>query len=110
MVGWVLFRADSLGHARGYLGAMFGHAQAKNVLHPLGSYLTGDRLFCLGFAVVGATPVLPRLGRLLQRSRLPIAWHLPIDILRLTALFAVFLLACSQVANGTYNPFIYFRF
>src|SRR6185503_19337747 len=38
MVGWVLFRADSLSYASSFLGAMFGMARGDGVQYHLGLY------------------------------------------------------------------------
>ena len=112
MIGWVFFRADNLGHALSYLGAMFGRAQPTSNLHPLAMFLTPERLLALLAAVIGSTPLLPRLGRHLEHMQpsLPSALRASVDVLRVAALCALFVLAVSQVAAGTYNPFIYFRF
>ncbi len=116
MIGWVLFRAESMTYALGYVKALFGlgGVLATSVIHPVEQYLTPERMLILAVAAVGSAPLLPRLGRWLDRPRgqapLPAGARATIDALRVVALLVVFLLSAAQVAAGTYNPFIYFRF
>ena len=93
LVGWVFFRADTLGHALRYLGAMFGGGGPAPVLAR--SYLTleVDAVLIVGL-LLALTPF-----RLTLRRLPAMAFEM-----------AVFALSLLYVAAGTYNPFIYFRF
>ena len=109
MIAWVFFRADSLPHALGYLGAMFGASPATGIEHPLALFVDGPTLLALVAGVVGSMPVLAILQRRLASSPRP-AIAVAAGIGELAAL-SLILLACStMLAAGTYNPFIYFRF
>ncbi len=111
LVGWVLFRADSLGHALDYLGAMFGGAPLASAAHPLRFYLTNDVLLMGTLGCVAATPVAPQLRRLAERL---LAGADPVSRAlaggAACALALLFVLSISTLAAGTHNPFIYFRF
>ncbi len=105
MVGWVLFRADSLGAAGTFLKAMagFGHAAAPvDVL----AFLTPDKIvfFCLG-AVLSVAPV----GRILAGIGSEPAGPLRALAQRSTALL-LFVYSSVLIAANGFNPFIYFRF
>jgi len=108
MVGWVLFRAESFGHAAAYLGAMLGLGAGGP---PLAPYLTGKVLAVLVLGALGSTAWLPAAGealrRLYARGRTQ-ALALDLGAQLATVLLA---LAClTELAAGTHNPFIYYRF
>ena len=115
MMGWVLFRADTLPQALNFLGAMFGlsHATASQ---PLFRYLTNQAVWAILIGVILSTPVWPRLTGWLKRDdeastsvapALLRAFGILIEPLVMIALFVV---SAAWLAAGTYNPFIYFRF
>ena len=91
-IGWVPFRADGLGAARAYLGAMFSPGAISLPELPTS--------FAVAFLAGAACAVWPR-----SASR-P-AW---MPALRQVAALTGSLLAAISLAAGTYNPFIYFRF
>ena len=93
LVGWVFFRADSLGYAARYLEAMMGAGA--------GSPVMVRRFLTIETAVVLAVALL--LSMVAWRPRFPRLPALAFEI-------AVFSLSLLYVAAGTYNPFIYFRF
>lgn len=111
MIGWVLFRAESLEQAFGILGKMF-------LLHPGGSVspvsiMNGEGLVTLGLAAVFSTPVVYDLTKSL------VAWHTQPQwpsyppsayALGLICAIAIFALAAMKILAGSYSPFIYFRF
>ena len=102
MLSFVLFNAESLSQAASDLGAMVGMAGLPGV--------TGHTLYCLrSFAVLfavgilGATPVPLRLWRRLAATRLG-------GFLQAVALAAVLLLCTAYLVDGSFSPFLYFRF
>jgi alginate O-acetyltransferase complex protein AlgI len=111
MLGWVLFRCDTLAHAGAYYAALAGRAAGDPALRPVEEWLDPLTLATLVLAVVFAMPVGPWLARL--RTRLvatgprTAAGVLSADVAGLGLLL---LAAASFLAAGTYNPFIYFRF
>ncbi len=103
MLGWVIFRADSLGHAAGYLGRMFGLNHISAEYFRTGYYLDRYRIFIIAVSVLLAFGVHRMPLRKLKRLR---------NYVFIRNAAAVFLLGISimYVMNATYNPFIYFRF
>ena len=107
-VGFVIFRADTLGQAVHIIGQMFGGWRFAPGDSALGlAQLTP--LFVTAFiaAVIGSLP----LGRLLK----PVADRAGIspavmEALSYAAAAALLVLCVISLAGGTYNPFIYFRF
>jgi alginate O-acetyltransferase complex protein AlgI len=121
MVGWVFFRADSIGGATAILRAMVGLGPADPTAYTLSWYLTPELILALIAGAIGATPIVPALERLLTSLRLvdrggpvdpPGALGLGWLPSAAATVALVVLLAASfmLMAARTYNPFIYFRF
>ncbi len=100
MLGWVIFRADSLTAAVEYLAMMFGLRPAA--LEPLAilKLVEGDRLPALAVGLLLIThpsAQTPEGGRTLS----PLA---------LSGAVILLLASLVTLATATFNPFIYFRF
>ncbi|MDL2358284.1 MAG: MBOAT family protein [Pseudomonadota bacterium] len=107
MLGWVLFRADSVGQAWSYWGAMFGLGGLDGAVHPWQRYGGPSELTALGFGLTLA--ILPAF----VTKPLPGAAKLASGLRRAgtsAALAVGFALSVLSLASNTYNPFIYFRF
>ena len=96
LVGWVLFRADTLEHALRYLGAMV--SGGPGIL----TRFTPRAGLALAAGCLGATPWPRRLF-----FRLPCRVQAVAQALLVPS---ALLLCLLTLAAGTYNPFIYFRF
>ena len=109
LLGWVLFRADSLGHAGAYYAAMFGAGAADGAMSDPRAFLADGVRNVLLLGVLLATPIVERALRqvrlrlppLLRAQSLNAAW---------AGLFVMLFTCASFIAGGSYNPFIYFRF
>ena len=109
MVGWVFFRADTLGGAVGFLKALAGLGAAAPTPYSVEWFLKPDLLIAIAAGAIGSAPWVKGLADRIARSGSPrLAWSAS---LASAATLIVFLVASiMQVASGTYNPFIYFRF
>jgi len=108
LVGWVFFRAESLGHAIGYLTAMAG-LQEGGLAFPF--LLHWNTALALGLlaGVLGSMPIVPLIVRWRERQTrrlIGVAYEGSALVLLAVLFFAVAL----ELAAGSYNPFIYFRF
>lgn len=101
MVGWVLFRAPSIGHAWEYLGVMAGIGGGG--FEPW-ALMTPDRwlMLAIGCAIAVQSTRLPRFD--LAAAALPLRAGARVAALGMLVLSSVMI-----AANG-FNPFIYFRF
>ena len=99
VVGWVLFRSESLSLAGTYLGAMFGIGATGFSDGVFTYYLSGGKWILLA-ASIACLPVVPWVRR---RARLP-------RPLVAAAVAVLFVLAVVVCVKATYNPFIYFNF
>ena len=102
VISFVLFNAESLSQAGSDLAGMFGFGGVPVVttetLYYLKSYLP---LLLAG--IVGATPVVRNAALRLQKKDW--SWLLQ------TAVAALLLLVCTAyLVDGSFNPFLYFRF
>ena len=100
VLGWVLFRADSLPLAGQYLAAMFTPAAGvqRQTVYLLIEY-RWEFLAC----IIGSFPVAKLCAKWRDRHS---------GLLVLETLWAAAVFACSVVwmISSTFNPFIYFRF
>ncbi|MFC0408101.1 MBOAT family O-acyltransferase [Roseomonas elaeocarpi] len=110
LVGWVIFRADTLGHAGQMLAAMTGFGTPGLLAMPVQRYAGPSVWTALAVAVAlvawkrdtnyataaGITR-LPRLGE-------------AVLALRFVAGLVLLTVTAAALASGTHNPFIYFRF
>jgi alginate O-acetyltransferase complex protein AlgI len=110
LVGWVFFRADSLGQALLFLKAMVGGSGLSTSGYPVALYATPAVLLAGLLGVFFSFPVPAPAARMFdtrQPERLP-AWSTRSLALVLT--LVLFGLSAASLASHTYNPFIYFRF
>jgi alginate O-acetyltransferase complex protein AlgI len=101
-LSFVLFNADSLSQALGDMAGMFGLAGVPLVsaesLYYLRSYAP---LFLMGF--VGATPIVRDTARRIGETKVGAALEV--------GLMFVLLIACTAyLVDGSFSPFLYFRF
>lgn len=101
VIGWVMFRADTMGQAWVYLKNMFGligsHHDCYNIIY----YVDNVEILAFGVGILCAMPIFK--GMLEWKNK----WCLTAVN---TWLLLLFLLSVSSIAASTYNPFIYFRF
>ena len=106
MIGFVIFDAASLPEAFRLIGAMFGSGSlpiwSAEALYYMKSYL-----FLFLIAAIGATPLPARLAAKL-RSAKPGQWILP--FLEPLLLGILLLIMTGYLVDGSFNPFLYFRF
>ena len=100
LVGWAIFAVEDLGALGAYLKAMFGFGAGlydASFLYYLRNYLP-----ILLIAAVASTPLVRNLWSRLSGKARRVA--LPL------LLCAGLVLATAYLVDGTYNPFLYFRF
>ncbi len=116
MVGWILFRSESVSATMAYLRAMVGLGPHTAGGESVAWYATTDVQLGILAGLLFATPVVPnllaRLHDTLARGPAPLAgtWIITTSTVRAAWLLCL-LAACSGLlVAGTHNPFIYFRF
>ncbi len=98
--GFVIFRADTVGQAVHILGAMFtGFQMEAFEMMMLAKLLTPWHAVCVIAAAVLSTPVSCILKQKIKN-----------EIVFYAASVALLVACIMELASGSYNPFIYFRF
>ena len=101
-VSFVLFNAESLSQAGSDLVCMFGFGGLPLVSAPALYYLKSYALlFCAGF--VGATPLVRDTANRIGATRLG-------AILEPAMMILLLLICTAYLVDGSFSPFLYFRF
>lgn len=116
IIGWVIFRSNSLAGAISFIAIMFGGNQTTfdTALVPL--YVDAKARFEIFVALLLALPIYPYLPKLKQTllERSSGIANFVLNLCIHTAQFLFFSIvsyfAVISLAAGVYNPFIYFRF
>ncbi|MBB6254383.1 MBOAT family O-acyltransferase [Nitrospirillum iridis] len=103
VIGWVFFRAETLGQAMHILSLMSGLAPEGVPFRTEWFYLTGDKVAVL---VVATAFSMIRMSQLWPTQRLG-GWSVA---LQGAASLALLVLSASAIAVGGFSPFIYFQF
>lgn len=98
LVGWIFFRAESLPDALSYLRALFG-LHAGTVSLPLDTVA----LLALCSALLASVPWRTLTTHFQKHSK-------PAEFLKVLAITILILLSATLLADGSYNPFIYYHF
>ena len=102
MLSFVLFNAQTLSQAGNDLSAMFGFAGlpvvSAQTIYYLKSY---GLLFCVGF--VGATPLVKNTASRLDQTKAG-------AVLEVVMLIGLLLVCTAYLVDGSFSPFLYFRF
>ena len=107
IVGFVIFRADSLAQGFGVIGAMFwptaGAAAASSEILSCVSPLS---ILAFAFAIVLSTPVFRLLRQKVAETKHATAYNYA----AYAGSMLLFTLSVLSLVSSKYNPFIYFRF
>lgn len=107
LLGWVFFALDTPAGIGGYLAAMFGFG--GKLADSQGLYLLGEYFVLLVIAAVAATPLPGLLTKGLERAET--GWGIALYRLGEKVVPALLLLlSIAVIVDGTFNPFLYFRF
>ena len=106
LLGFVLFNADSLGQAAQDIAGMFAFGKLPLFSAEAVYYLRSYGVVLL-LAVIGATPLPKRvIAALSENRKLTRSWNV-LEPLLLTGLLLV---VTAYLVDGSFNPFLYFRF
>lgn len=101
ILGWVLFRADSISAAVSYMGAMFGLTSNGLCDDLILTYLSYNKVYFI-FGILACFPI--------QKLIKPKISEKLYNVLSVIVLAALFVISISFMVKGSYNPFIYFNF
>jgi len=104
MFGWIIFRAESVSHIGTILSGMFGANGSGSMFNLAQNGLIKPiHLIMLIIGIVCSIPVSGKIKTILEKNA---KTAYMIDI----ASIGAFILCIITLAQGAYNPFIYFRF
>lgn len=106
LVSFVIFNASDMGEAVEYIGAMFGAGEIPLVSKELIYYLK-DYGVILIIALIGATPAVKNLVLKLRENKTA---EKITDCLEPVVLVGLMLVMTAFLVDGSFNPFLYFRF
>ncbi len=106
LLGFVLFDAASVSDAAQTLRAMFG-AGGLRLSGMETTYSLRSNAVLLSVAAIGATPLARRVCSALSRTR---AGEKAFAVLEPIALVALLAICTAFLVDGSFNPFLYFRF
>lgn len=116
LIGWVIFRSESLSQAIQYLGYMFGSGNSSIVDELFYYYVSNGKWVLLATTIC----CIPLIGFIKSRlsAGIPAIESSPVkeglllmmDIGKIVFTGVIFVLSLLVCVNSTYNPFIYFNF
>lgn len=106
LLGFILFDAPTLSAAGTRMGALFGAGTAA-LSGKVSVYYLRSFAVVLVLALLGATPLPERVLARVQESR---AGSAVVNVLEPIALTVLLLLCTAYLIDGSFNPFLYFRF
>ena len=102
VLGFVLFNATTLSQAMNDIGGMFGFGGIPLVSEPALYYLRSYALIFLA-AIIGATPIVRDTAAKIGKTRAG-------KILEPILMILMLLVCTAYLVDGSFNPFLYFRF
>ena len=106
VISFVIFNANSMGEALVNLKGMFGFADvpliSSDALYYLRSYAV---VFIL--AIIGSTPLIRNLGNKLSANARS---EKILNVAEPVLLAALLIVVTAFLIDGSFNPFLYFRF
>lgn len=106
VISFVIFSANNLGEAIARVGGMFGFGEARLVSESFFYYLRSYGLVIF-LGILFATPLMNRLKEYILKNKIT---RLAFDILEIPVLCILLLIVTGFIADGSFNPFLYFRF
>ena len=113
IVGFVIFNAKDMAEVLQYLGAMFGAGSVPVVSAEAMYYLKNYGVIFV-LAIVGATPIVKRAcawteTKMCAKGAASVGTKL-LGFIEFAVLAALLIAATAFLVDGSFNPFLYFRF
>ena len=105
-VSFVIFNASSMGEAVSYIAGMFG-INTSGLYDSSWVYYLSSYAFILVLAAVGATPLPKKLTEKIKNTK---AGNIFFTIASPVFAAVIIILCTAYLVDGSFNPFLYFRF
>ena len=106
LISFVIFSADGMSGAINDIGSMFGAGGLPLWSGETGYYLT-SYIFVFAAAIIGSTPLLKNLVLKIKSKK---AGNTVMSILEPIFVVVMLLIVTSYFVDGSFSPFLYFRF
>jgi alginate O-acetyltransferase complex protein AlgI len=106
LLSFVLFRFEDLSVVSRVYQGMFGLSNLT-LMSQESLYLLKSYKVVLVLGIIGSTPMVANITCLFTNQMKGAKW---IGIVEVASLFFLFLLSTSYLVDGSFNPFLYFRF
>lgn len=103
-ISFAIFSASGMGDALSRVGGMFGAGNLPLVSQTF-VYTLRNYGFVLLIGIIGATPLVVKAKERLDKTSKALS-----DILEIPVLIILLLIVTAYLADGSFNPFLYFRF
>ena len=101
LLGWVLFRSNSIGEAIQYIKTMFG---LSSTIYDEAFIVDIRQIwFYLVAGIIFSFPIT----KIIKKN---VKSNVATDVLYVLVIFALFVLSVASIVSSSYNPFIYFNF
>lgn len=105
LISWIIFDATSMTEITSRLGIMFGLGNVP-LINSEAIYYIKSYLGIFIIAIIGATPVIKMLIEKLKNTKLSNV----VNVLEPVMHTALMILVTAYLVDGSFNPFLYFRF
>ena len=105
IIGWVFFRAENLEYGIDFIGKMFSFTSGSNN-YP---YIFINN-YVLAALAVGIAFSLPLRKFITRKIKVLITNKVTRNVVKYSFYIIIFIISLTELAQNTYNPFIYFRF
>ncbi len=106
LISFVIFNASDMGEAFSYIGGMFGAGSIPIINSEMLYYLKSYAVVLI-LALVGSTPIVKNIAIKLEKST---KFGKVIKVLEPVAVAALLVVMTAYLVDGSFNPFLYFRF
>ncbi len=106
MISFVLFNATDITEAGNYIASMFGAGTAALTSAETIYYMRSYLVIFLA-AMIGATPIPKKLVYRMQETKVG---KIIVDVAEPIVLAVLLLIVTAYLVDGSFNPFLYFRF
>ena len=103
VIGWVIFRAESMGDALIYLASMFGVNHNTFTDGMFSGYFTQNLVLLIAGAIA-STPIFKYMKSKFNKS------NVISSAVYVVVMILLFMICVSSLVSNSYNPFIYFNF
>ena len=106
LISFVIFNATSMSDAVTCIGGMFGIGTDKLISTETIYYLRSYGVVVLA-GIVGATPIVKNVVLKIKENK---QFNKIINILEIIVVIGIILICTAYLVDGSFNPFLYFRF